>query len=77
LEARRLALGSIAYYLRITDRPGHRVRVAMARDVTLAIAGQRAAELSLRYQKGERDLRGALDAERGGKQGAGPGAIAG
>lgn len=64
LEARRLASGGVAYYLRVTDRPGHRARVPVARDVTLAIAGERAAELSLRYQKGERDLRDALDAER-------------
>jgi len=64
MEARRLASGGIAYYLRITVKPGQRERVPVGVGITFDKAKQEAAKLSLRYQQGERDLRAVLDAEQ-------------
>ena len=64
LEARALQSGAVAFYLRTTARTGQRTRIPIGIGIDFAIAKEKAAELSLRYQRGERDLRAALDAEQ-------------
>lgn len=70
LEARKLASGAVAYYLRITTGPGQRERVPLGIGITLKEARLQETELSGRYQRGERNLRGALDQEAGRTLGA-------
>lgn len=64
LEARRLTNGGIRYYLRTTNREGKRDRTPLGIDITFNQAKQKATQLSLRYQFGERDLRKALKFEQ-------------
>lgn len=63
LQARGLAGGGVSYYLRITGLDGKQQRVKVGTNIKFAQAKALAAELSLRYQQGERDLRGALERE--------------
>lgn len=64
LQARKLASGDVVYYLRVTTRPGHRERVTLGTGISFDQAKQAAAALSLRYQKGDRDLRASLKTDR-------------
>lgn len=64
LQARRLASGQVAFYLRTTTKTGTRVRVPLGSGIDFNAAKRRATELSLRYQSGEHDLRAALNTER-------------
>jgi hypothetical protein len=63
LQVRRLANGSTAWYYRYTTPSGTRDRLPLGADLSLADARRVAADLSRRYQSGDRDLRGVLDAE--------------
>lgn len=63
LQVRRLANGSAAWYYRYTAPSGARDRLPLGADLSLADARRIAAELSRRYQSGDRDLRATLDAE--------------
>lgn len=62
LQARRLK-DTLAWYYRYTDPNGERIRLPIGTDLSLAEARRIAGELSRRYQSGERDLRGAIEAE--------------
>lgn len=62
LQARRLK-DALVWYYRYAGPEGVRVRLPIGSDLTLAEARRIASELSRRYQAGDRDLRGALDAE--------------
>ena len=64
LEARALRSGAIAFYFRTTSEIGQRVRVAIGTGIRFDDAKKQAAELSLRYQRGDRDLRKALEIEQ-------------
>lgn len=64
MQARRLASGELAWYYRYSGPEGERVRLPLGTGLTLAKARKLAGELSRRYQSGERDLRGALEAEQ-------------
>lgn len=64
LQARRLASGSATFYLRTTTDAGRRERVPLGTGIDLAEAKRRAADLSLRYQRGEHSLRKALADDR-------------
>lgn len=62
LQARALKGGTVTYYLRITTR-GKRERIPLG-SLSYRDASQRATELSLRYQSGERDLYVKMKAEQ-------------
>lgn len=64
LEVRKLASGEITWYYRYTAPGGDRVRLPLGASLSLADARKAAAELSKRYQSGERDLRGVLEDEQ-------------
>nr|WP_308006633.1 tyrosine-type recombinase/integrase [Xanthomonas albilineans] len=64
LQARKLASGAIAFYFRYTAPGRVQERIPLGTELTLAEARARAAELSKRYQAGDRDLRGALETEQ-------------
>ncbi|MCR6699714.1 MAG: tyrosine-type recombinase/integrase [Dokdonella sp.] len=64
LQARKLANGELAFYYRYAGPGGERVRLPLGIGLSLAEARTRAAELSRRYQNGERDLRHALLTEQ-------------
>lgn len=61
LQARGLQGGAVTYYLRVTTN-GKRERIPLG-TLGYKAAAERATELSLRYQSGERDLYNALKAE--------------
>lgn len=63
LQARKLSDGSVAYYFRYTGPDGERVRLPIGTGLELKDARQQASDLSRRYQSGDRDLRGAIEAE--------------
>jgi len=63
LQARKLTNGAIAFYYRYTGPDGTRVRLPIGTSLGLADARRQAAELSRRYQSGDRDLRAALEAD--------------
>ncbi|OJY77768.1 MAG: hypothetical protein BGP18_05955 [Stenotrophomonas sp. 69-14] len=63
LQARKLQGGQVAFYYRYTAPDGTRPRMPLGTGLTLAEARLQAAELSRRYQAGDRDLRVALDEE--------------
>lgn len=64
LQARRLSTGALAFYYRYTDSAGKQDRLSLGSGLSLSVARDQAAALSLRYQAGERDLRRILQAER-------------
>ncbi|WP_414056952.1 Arm DNA-binding domain-containing protein, partial [Staphylococcus aureus] len=64
LQARKLSSGETAWYYRYTLPSGKRDTLPLGSGLDLKSARARAAELSRRYQAGERDLREALDAEQ-------------
>lgn len=64
LQVRRLASGQLSWYYRYSAPDGKRVRLPLGTGLDLAEARAAADELKRRYQAGERDLRGALEAER-------------
>ncbi len=64
LQARKLQGGQVAFYYRYTAPDGTRPRMPLGTGLTLAEARAQAAELSRRYQAGDRDLRAALEAEQ-------------
>jgi hypothetical protein len=64
LQVRKLSDGATAYYFRYTAPDGERVRLPIGTALTLSEARSEARTLSRRYQAGERDLRGALEAEQ-------------
>lgn len=69
LAARKLPSKHVLFYFRYTNGQGRRDAVSLgqwgdkARGMTLLAARDKAAELSMRYRSGDRDLREALDAE--------------
>ena len=63
LQARKLQGGQVAFYYRYTAPDGTRPRMPLGTGLSLAEARAQAAELSRRYQAGNRDLRAALEAE--------------
>lgn len=63
LQVRKLAGNAAAYYYRYTAPNGERVRMPVGTAIDLRTARQLAADLSLRYQSGDRDLRTVLEAE--------------
>ena len=64
LEGRALQSGAVAFYFRTTSDIGQRVRVAIGTGIPFDDAKTRATGLSLRYQRGDRDLRKALETEK-------------
>lgn len=64
LQVRKLSGGSLAYYFRYTGPTGQRLRIAIGLNIPLAQARQKASELSARYQAGDVDLKGALEADK-------------
>jgi len=64
LQVRRLARGGLVWYYRYTADDGERVRLVIGSGLSLKDARAEADELKRRYQAGERDLRGALEAEQ-------------
>lgn len=69
LEARALRNGKVTYYVRFTTR-GRQERVPLG-SLPYRVALEEATALSLRYQRGERDLPATLRTERGDVDGAG------
>lgn len=63
LQARKLASGELTFYYRYTTSDGARDRLPLGTGLDLREARAMAAELSRRYQSGERNLRDALDRE--------------
>lgn len=63
LEARGLTQGGVAFYVRLLSG-GKQVRIPIGNTLSFRAAMDRATELSLRYQAGERNLYDALKAER-------------
>jgi len=63
LQVRKLAGGEAAFYYRYTAPDGERVRLPIGSGLTLADAREQAAQLSRRYQGGDRDLRAVIEAE--------------
>ena len=63
LQVIKLNSGGLAWYFRHTRSDGKRDALPLGTDLTLAEARGLAAQLSRRYQAGERDLRDALEAE--------------
>jgi hypothetical protein len=64
LQVIKLNSGGLAWYFRYTRSDGKRDALPLGTDLSLAEARGLAAQLSRRYQAGERDLRDALDAEQ-------------
>ncbi|MFZ5699650.1 MAG: site-specific integrase [Pseudomonadota bacterium] len=64
LQVRMLTGGTAFFYYRYTAPDGERVRLPLGSDLTLAQARKQAQELARRYQSGDRDLRGILEAEQ-------------
>ena len=64
LQARKLASGAISFYYRYTGPNRRQDRLSLGSTMTLAEARAEAAILARRYQAGERDLRGALLADK-------------
>ena len=64
LQVIKLASGGLAWYFRYTRSDGKRDALPLGTELTLSEARTVAAQLSRRYQSGERDLRDALDAEQ-------------
>ena len=64
LQVIKLNAGGLAWYFRYTRSDGKRDALPLGTDLTLAEARGLAAQLSRRYQAGERDLRDALEAEQ-------------
>jgi len=64
LQVIRLNSGGLAWYFRYTRSDGKRDALPLGTDLTLAEARGLAAQLSRRYQSGERDLRDSLEAEQ-------------
>lgn len=57
LQVRKLSDGSTAFYYRYTNSAGARIRIPLGTGLNLATARRKVAELSRRYQDGDRDLR--------------------
>lgn len=64
LQVIKLSSGGLAWYFRYTRSDGKRDALPLGTDLTLAEARGLAAQLSRRYQAGDRDLRDALEAEQ-------------
>lgn len=64
LQVRKLAGGQAAFYYRYTGPDGARVRLPIGSGIDLREARACAAELSKRYQAGDRDLRAVIDEEQ-------------
>ena len=64
LQVIKLNGGGLAWYFRYTRSDGKRDALPLGTDLTLAEARGLAAQLSRRYQAGERDLRDALETEQ-------------
>lgn len=64
LQVIKLSSGGLAWYFRYTRSDGKRDALPLGTDLTLAEARSLAAQLSRRYQAGERDLRAHLEAEQ-------------
>lgn len=64
LQARKLASGAVVFYYRYTAPDGVRVRMPLGSALTLKQARRVADELSHRYQDGDRDLRGSMQADK-------------
>lgn len=64
LQVIKLRTGGLAWYFRYTCSDGRRDALPLGTDLTLAAARALAAQLSRRYQSGDRDLRAALGNER-------------
>jgi hypothetical protein len=64
LQVIKLNGGGLAWYFRHTRSDGKRDALPLGTDLTLAEARGLAAQLSRRYQAGQRDLRDALEAEQ-------------
>ncbi len=64
LQARKLSTGDVAYYYRYTESGRKQVRIPLGTGLSLVEARRQAAELSRRYQAGDRDLRAVLEAEQ-------------
>ncbi|TXH40390.1 MAG: integrase [Desulfurellales bacterium] len=67
LEARALASGAVGYYCRFTVS-GKQERIALGSALDYRAAVQRATELSVRYQSGERNLPEVLKTERAARE---------
>lgn len=63
LQVRKLASGELTFYYRYTTTDGARDRLPLGTGLDLRDARSLAAELSRRYQSGERNLRDALERE--------------
>ena len=63
LQVRKLASGELTFYYRYTDESGQRDRLPLGTRLDLREARALAADLSRRYQSGERNLRQALGIE--------------
>ncbi|MDH1792964.1 hypothetical protein N5D45_14180 [Stenotrophomonas sp. GD03819] len=63
LDVRKLAGGHLRFYYRYTKANGQRDRLLIGTGLALTAAREAAAELSRRYQAGERDLRDSMTAE--------------
>ncbi|WP_233492655.1 tyrosine-type recombinase/integrase [Xanthomonas oryzae] len=59
-----MASGAVAFYFRYTGPGRAQVRLPLGTELTLAEARERAAELSKRYQAGDRDLRAIIEADQ-------------
>ena len=64
LQVIKLGNGGLAWYFRYTRSDGKRDAMPLGSDLTLAEARALAAQLSRRYQAGDRDLRSALEREQ-------------
>lgn len=64
LQVIKLNSGGLAWYFRYTRSNGKRDALPLGTELTLSEARNLAAQLSRRYQSGERDLRDALEAEQ-------------
>lgn len=64
LQARKLSSGDLAFYYRYTGPEKKQVRLPLGTGLSLADARDLAADLSRRYQSGDRDLRAVLDTEQ-------------
>jgi len=64
LQARKLGGGAISFYYRYTGPGKRQDRLPLGTGLQLAEAREKAAELSRRYQAGDRDLRAVLEGER-------------
>lgn len=63
LQARKLSGGDIGFYYRYATKDRRQVRLPLGTGLSLADARGEAAKLSRRYQDGDKDLRGVLEAE--------------